>query len=216
MVSEDTGHIIEAYRPLLPDSYLTDEKFDLILLLAGEKRGVEWQLFSESGRSEQLVNPIDSLRIVQLETFLTLLGVLFSPLGPAIIQVSDAPPTFVERIVYRLAINPENLLLMEKLWSDPKGYPKDGVLHGELSGFPRTAIKAFAQGGGATLTFGSLPPDVVATEAYAFVKFNMSRSHWRDELAVGERWARIIKAASPFVYAQRRDDIKRYLSNIRD
>jgi hypothetical protein len=72
--------------------------------------------------------------------------------------------------------------------------------HGELSGFPATAIDAFVAHGASDQP--GLPLEVRQTPAVAFAGFMFSREHWRTELKTSQRWAETIRKVSPHIYKE--------------
>lgn len=63
---------------------------------------------------------------------------------------------------------------------------------------PVTAVEAWVQG--AIIEEDELPRKVRDSDYYKFAVYRLSRSHWREELRVAKRRARVIKSIAPTLY----------------
>lgn len=179
-----------------------DVQRDLLLLVAGEKLGIEWHVFGKSGPTED-VQPIPVEWTDEASAFLDNEEYLWSMLGPACIDDGKDNHRYRQRVVFRIARTSNYLDLEEQLWSDPSGYPTDSILHGRLSNFPTTAIGGFVSGN--RMPVADLPVEVRISDACIFSRFSLSRDCWQEELKTGERWAAIIRDNAPWLYSSYRD-----------
>ena len=72
------------------------------------------------------------------------------------------------------------------------------LIHGQLSGFPNSAIAAFIAN--EVIDPEELSQRVRVSAEYAFASFRLSKDHWQEELATGKIWAQYIKNNAPELY----------------
>lgn len=74
----------------------------------------------------------------------------------------------------------------------------DSDAWGEFSGYPQTAIDAFAlDSEDAFVPDSEIPADVRSQDYFQLLHFNLSRDHWRDELETVRRWYAVLQEYAP-------------------
>jgi hypothetical protein len=160
------------------------DQVGIILLLAGEKSAIELTL-----------QPVGGLSCVKVDGLVDLLESM--GIFTAVIYCRDKDN---ETAIFLLAKNAGDISEIKRVWADGKP-PVSAELkrrHGELSGFPITAIDAFLAG--RSLEAHEIPYDMRLSPDYAFGRFRYSKSGLRRELTTGKRWAKVILEADRALY----------------
>lgn len=196
------------------------KKIEMLLVLAGAKPATEieiypkdihllskeWLKMDKTEREE-----IDPQRVKEFEEILKKLGLLYEvsdleivKTGSLIDEKGQERQINLARIDILIAKERQSLDLLKKAYET-----KDDEMFGRAYGFPETAIEAYKKGG----HFGAMDLSEEERkknkEALAFCGFRLSKDNWREEIKIGEKWAKIIKNLSPELYnrwMERADD----------
>lgn len=158
----------------IPEWQWLDYQVQLVLLLAGHKRAVAVGFEETEGRE-------------WLRCELERIGLLCS--SPAE-QINAHWHLFV-------AISAGDLKALQR--SLVSKTPVASRAHGELSGFPPSAIDAYIKG--ESVSVDAIPRSVRGAPSYIFGTFRYS-AQWEKELSVGEEWARTICTLAPGLYGK--------------
>lgn len=196
------------------------KKIEMLLVLAGAKPATEieiypkdihplskeWLKMDKTEREE-----IDPQRVKEFEEILKKLGLLYEvsdleivKTGSLIDEKGQERQINLARIDILIAKERQSLDLLKKAYET-----KDDEMFGRAYGFPETAIEAYKKGE----HFGAMDLSEEERkknkEALAFCGFRLSKDNWREEIKIGEKWAKIIKNLSPELYnrwMERADD----------
>jgi hypothetical protein len=178
------------------------EQVDLVLLLLNEKQATEIALDSDEYPAPSPVHKVSPDTVEAIRRHLNALPIAYD-VSPERLLVSLARkhnPVEVHlvddgrtRMHIDIATDADTLQRLQH--GDKRN--NEATL-GQLYGFPETAITAYINGD--VIDEDELPNDVIASPAYAFTSFRLSRDHWQQELATGERWAKLIQQYSPRIY----------------
>jgi hypothetical protein len=196
------------------------DKYEVGLILSGFKRATVWFVTSNFGSDISHLPAIDQYVVDETIRFLESLDLLAEATKEDIVNEGYEPNPYRRRIVILIARDVESMALNRELWGDRSynadgpefgGYPDNDELYGKLSGYPQTAIDAYVSGN--SFKASEMPREIVASPAFAVMRFAPSKDHWREELAQAEAWIEPIKSNMPNVYNLMLKDINEIRNN---
>lgn len=74
--------------------------------------------------------------------------------------------------------------------------------YGELYGFPRTAVEAYARDKQSVFSRRTLPLEVQNQDYVFLAQFALSRDHWKEELETPKKWAEALAKHVPYLWQE--------------
>lgn len=183
-------------------------KVDLLLVLMDLKPATEVCLQSEKWRAGQKEKKVSRKRIEKFKHFIKKLKLLYKiekEYKGSVREGNDKSIKEWVAVPFLISKNKQYLDLLERAIKRD-----DDELQGQAFGYPVSAIKAYCRN--ETIAPHDIPLSVRINDSFAFSTFGLSKDNWRQELKIGERWAKAIREVSPPIYNEYLSDF--YSSNI--
>ncbi len=177
-------------------------KIELLLVLTGHKKATTIFVYGKTVSFENADSPPASkLRIKTIQNFLSRLGLPYQILSADSIRNKDHDEKY-ERVLICIGHDDQSLHSIASMWQklSKERYPLADKVHGNLSGFPKSAVRAYLQQD--LMPFNEQQAHTKDLEYDHFCQFRFSKDHWQEELKTAERWAQEVKILSPQLYTK--------------
>lgn len=164
----------------MPDWQWLDLRVQLLLMSAGYKRAVSVHMADDIPEAKHS------------------LGLLAQQLTAADFVVEIGDTSIHSHFHLYVGTDIESTKLLQRALSGDLPMAEADRIHGELSGFPQTAINAFLHK--QVMSPQDFSDEIRQSPAYIFGTFRFSKDHWQQELTLSAEWAETIKRISPDLY----------------
>lgn len=185
------------------EEVLITEKVHLMLLLLGEKRATEIDLYSDIFTDLGNAKTVDKEILQSVIDTLEMLPVAYR-LEPAqtdtLVDRKTSSHSYRQVVTILIAGNGDDLERLSRANAE-----KDHRTLGYLYGFPETAISAFLSKD--TIDKQEID-ELLRTPEGLFAQFALSKTNYQQELETATRWANAIKSYSPKTYHEFVEELK--------